>query len=349
MKISHSNLLNAFKKVGLDEKNTNKVWEELKKESKPKFNVENLAYYFGAIIIMSAMGWFITDAWDNIGGLGISFLGLIYFLIFILVGRYFWFHKKLFIPGGLLITVAIWVTPLIVFGIQKYIGLWPDIAQAGFQEYHNDHFTSITGSWLIMEAAVIIVGIITLRFIRFPFLTFPIVFSLWYLSMDLISFVIGDELTWQQKKITSVFFGLAMLLCSYFIDIRTKKDFAFWGYLFGLLAFWGGLFFYLMEMSGEWSKFFYCTINLFLMLFSVIIQRWVFLIFGSTGVFIYLMHLASVVFKDSLLFPIALSFLGMAIIFLGVAYKRNKEKIDQKIIKISPNFLLNLNPDKRNV
>jgi hypothetical protein len=36
-----------------------------------------------------------------------------------------------------------------------------------------------------MEVGTILAGSIALKFIRFPFLTFPIAFSLWYMSMDL--------------------------------------------------------------------------------------------------------------------------------------------------------------------
>jgi len=67
---------------------------------------------------------------------------------------------------------------------------------------------------------------------------------------------------------------------------------------------------------------------MFFILFSVIIQRRVFIIFGSIGVFLYIGHLAFKVFEDSLLFPIALSLLGIIIIFLGIKYNSNKEKID---------------------
>ena len=95
MKINQSNLFNACSRIGLDKELATKIWSELEKENSSTFNIENLAYYFGALIIMSAMGWFMTDAWDSVGGLGISFLGFIYFAIFLLVGRHLWFNKNL--------------------------------------------------------------------------------------------------------------------------------------------------------------------------------------------------------------------------------------------------------------
>lgn len=342
MKISKSKLLDACSKAGLDNISAKKIWVELEKENSSKFNIENLAYYFGALIIMSSMGWFMTEAWDSIGGLGISFLGTIYFVIFLIFGRHLWFIKKLTIAGGLLITVSIWMVPLIIFGIEKYTDLWPQDSQGSFQDYH----VWIRGSWIIMEIATIIAGFIALKFIRFPFLSFPIAFSLWYLSMDLTPILKGSiDFSWEQKQLVSIYFGLALLLFSYFIDRKFKDDFAFWGYLFGLLAFWGGL--SLLNSDSELNKFFYCLINFVFILLSVIIQRRVFIIFGSIGVFYYIGHLAFKVFKDSLLYPIALSILGIIIIFLGIKYNRNKEYIERKLVQLLPPFLINLNPNKR--
>ena len=340
MKINKTNLQNACSKINLDNETSDKLWSELEKDNSPKFDVENLAYYFGALIIMSAMGWFMTEAWDGIGGLGISILGLMYLLLFILLAQYLWYNKQLRVPGGLFFTLGIWMIPLIVFGIEKHTGLWPQDSQGSFQDYH----VWVRGSWVIMELATIIGGIITLKYVRFPFLTFPIAFSLWYLSMDVTSIIYGvKEWSWEQIQLVSVYFGLTMLIVSYFIDRRTKEDFAFWIYLFGIMAFWGGL--SSMNSDSELNKLLYCAINLFLILISVIIQRRVFIVFGSIGVFGYLGHLAFRIFNDSLLFPVALSLLGMAIIYLGIIYNRNKLIIEETLWNILPDFLLKLNPN----
>lgn len=102
-----------------------------------------------------------------------------------------------------------------------------------------------------------------------------------------------------------------------------------------------------MNSDSELNKLIYCLINIFFILLSVIIQRRVFIIFGSIGVFSYLGHLAFKVFEDSLLFPIALSLLGILIIYMGITYNRNKEKIEKKMSELLPEFLLKLNPERR--
>lgn len=136
-----------------------------------------------------------------------------------------------------------------------------------------------------------------------------------------------------------------ILLVSYLTDRRTKEDFAFWGYLFGLIAFWGGL--SLMESGSEFRKFLYCLINLVLMFVAVFLERRAFLVFGAMGVFGYLGHLSYSIFKDSMLFPLALTFIGLLVIFLGVTYQRKRVAIESFVLSLAPNAIRRLRPIER--
>jgi len=126
----------------------------------------------------------------------------------------------------------------------------------------------------------------------------------------------------------SVMFGLAMLLASYLVDLRGKvgEDFAFWGYLFGLMAFWGGL--SIMDSGSELSKFAYASINLALIGLSVLLRQRSFIVFGSMGVMGYIGHLAYRVFENSLMFPFVLTLIGLLVIYLGVLYQRHHAAIE---------------------
>jgi hypothetical protein len=126
-------------------------------------------------------------------------------------------------------------------------------------------------------------------------------------------------------------FGLAMILAAYFWDLRARgrQDFAFWGYLFGLCAFWGGL--SLMDSGSEASKFVYCVINVALIVLSVLLRQRAFIVFGALGVLGYLGHLAYRVFSDSLLFPIVLTLTGIGVIYLGVLFQRHSAAIGRYV------------------
>jgi hypothetical protein len=164
--------------------------------------------------------------------------------------------------------------------------------------------------------------------------------------MDLTPLLFGQtDFTWNQRLWVSLWFGLAVLLVSYIIDRRTKEDYALWGYLFGMLAFWGGL--SLMESGSELRRFLYCVINVGLILLSVLLDRRLFIVFGSLGVFGYLGHLAYRVFKDSLMFPFVLSFLGILIIYLGIKYQRNRDVINRSILGLMPKKFRQLLPQER--
>jgi hypothetical protein len=315
---------------------------EARYSNRSNFGVANVAYYLGALVVMSALGWFMTLGWQKFGGGGIFLIATGYAIAFLLAGYYLWFSQNLKIPGGLLFTLAVWMVPLAIYGLEQLTGIWPQSDPGTFRDYH----IWIKGSWVLMEVGTILAGLIALKFIRFPFLTFPIAFSLWYMSMDLTPLLLRrNEFTWNERLWVSLIFGAFILLVSYVVDRRTREDYAFWGYLFGLMAFWGGL--SLMQSNSELNKFLYCLINVGLMLAAIFLDRRAFLVFGGLGVFVYLGHLSYEVFKDSMMFPFALSVLGLLIIFLGIKYQRNREAIEAAILNSLPDSLKNLRPAAR--
>jgi uncharacterized membrane protein len=320
------------------------LWAAFEKRTgaRPRFDLATVTYYFGALIVISAMGWFMTEAWERFGGAGIFLIASIYGVCFVLAGKGLWANPSLKIPGGLLYTMAVCMTPLAIYGLERLTGIWP---QGDPGVYHGYHVW-VKGSWLLMEVATIIAGLAALRFVHFPFLTAPIAFSLWYMSMDLTPLFFGKmEFTWDERLWVSLGFGLLVLVGAYLVDRKTREDYAFWGYLFGMLAFWGGL--SLMKSDSELNKFLYCLINLGLMVLSVLLQRRVFIVFGALGVFGYLGYLAHRVFRDSLLFPFALSLLGILVIYLGIKYQRHREEIERFLLTRIPPGLRPLLPTER--
>jgi hypothetical protein len=82
------------------------------------------------------------------------------------------------------------------------------------------------------------------------------------------------EYTWHERCLVSFRFDIATIIIAFLIDRRFRRshgDFAFWLYLSGLMAFWGGL--TLMDAGGEWERFLYFIINLFVILLSVLLRK----------------------------------------------------------------------------
>ena len=308
---------------------------------RPSLQLAHVAFYFGALLIMAALGWLLTEAWMRIGYAALFGVSLLYIALLTVGGHLLW-RRGQPIPGGLLGAVAVSLTPLAVFALQRLTGLGP---LADDPDTFNDYYRYIRDGWLAMELATVLVGLLMLRLLPFPFIVMPIALALWFLSMDLTALLHGDSFSWEERRDVSFWFGLALLLASLLVDGRFPRDFAFWGYLAGLLAFWGGL--SLMESDSHWGKALYCLINLGLMACAILLRRPMFMVFGGLGVAGYLTWLAHDVFENSLLFPVVLSLIGLGVIALGLLYQKHRGPLTTRLRHKLPASLVNLLPALR--
>jgi hypothetical protein len=344
MRVSRKDIRWAASVGVISEGQADDLWRafEERNAGRPRFDLPHVAYYFGTLVVISAMTWFMTLGWERFGGGGMLAISLTYALVFVVAGGLLWREKGLKVPGGLLVTAAVCMTPLAVYGFEMMTGLWLQ----GVPGEYGDFYDYIKGGWFVMEVATVGAGLSALRFFRFPFLTAPIAFALWFMSMDLTPLIYGESYYEAQGyQVVSLVFGLVVLAGSYLVDRRTEEDYAFWGYLFGMFAFWGGL--TMFEGGSELDWFFYGLINLGLVLISVLLQRRVFVVFGAAGVFGYVGHLAWEIFEDSLLFPFVLSAAGLAIIALGILYAKNRDRIETAVVRAVPAGIRRLLPMER--
>jgi hypothetical protein len=344
MKITRELLFSEAEDVGIPTDQTQQLWDSLSAatDGQQKFDGLHVAYYFGGMIVIGAMSFFFSLAWERVGGAGILALALTYGCLFGFLGPHLFHARRLYVAGGLLTVVAVCMTPLAVYGLERAMGWWPQADPGSYHDYHM----WVKGSWLVMELATLAAGGVALRFVRFPFLTAPLAFTLWYMSMDLTPLLFGrTEFREPQQLWVSVVFGAVVLVAAYLVDRRTRDDYAFWLYLFGLASFWGGL--SMMDSGGPWSRFGYCVLNLLLIAVSTLLNRRAFAVFGSFGVAGYLSYLAFRLFKDSLFLPMALTVIGVGIIMATVAYQRNRTGIDAHIVSVLPARLRRLLPPER--
>lgn len=294
-------------------------------ETATRFDVVHLLWYAGTLIVMGAMGLFTTLAFSQMGGGALTATALVYAALFLWAGHHLWTVRNLRTPGGLLIAVAVSMAPLAVYGIQDALDLWGDFEKPGTV---RDFYVWIKGSWLFMEIAAVAVAALALRFYRFPFIVMIPALALWFMSMDIVPWItkMQDVNNFEIARRVSIGFGLGMIAVAIVVNLRQRTgDFAFWLYLFGVVAFWGGI----TATSGgtPLGKALYCAMNVGFLLLAVFLGRGVFAVFGTTGITIYLTDLAEKLFKDSLLFPFALSLIGIGIIALGLYCHRHRDRI----------------------
>lgn len=339
MEINQQQLSDACAKSGIEPRLADAIWVHLTAETrthptKARFHLIHVAYYFGALVVIGAMGWFMVNAWEAMSGWAIAAIAAAYGLGFFLLAVKFWDDPETNIVGGLFATISVCITPLAVYGVERATGFWPASDPGAFTRFHP----YIHGSWVVMEIATCIVGALMLRRFAFPFITAPIAYALWYMSMDVAQLITGRTWAWEEEAIVSVAFGAAMLLVAYTLDHRARHglspnskfdlqlDFAYWAYLFGTLTFWGGL--SAMDSGSELGKLFYLVVNLAMIVASTLLRRRVLLVFGAIGTFYYIGHLSYSVFRDSIAFPFVLTVIGIGIVYAAVKYQRHQSRID---------------------
>lgn len=338
MRINKEMLEEAGKAGVITPASVDNLWRFLADQSshQASFRPAHIIYYLGGLIAISAMTLFVTLAWEAWAGPRMLLIALGYAAVGITLTHYF-LNRQQPVPAGLTITFAVAMTPLAVYSLQHILGYWT--GDYAVRDYHR----YIDWRWIFMEAGTLIAASIALWIYRLPFLLFIVAVTLWYLQMDLVPFIFHDlDYTWELRRLTSVVSGIVFMLLAFWIDIRSgrKKDYAFWLYLVGVVTFWGGL--TAMGSDSELGKFIYFCINLLLLFIGAILVRRVFAVFASIGIIIYFYHLADKVFQDSLLFPVALAAVGLAIIFCGLYWQRHEQQIHAAVLKIMPAKLAEL-------
>ncbi len=315
----------------------------------PRFTFTHVLYYLGGLLAIGASSLFMTLGWEGFGGWGVFFIALLYMgVAFKLADRFD--RQGLVIPMGIMAALVVVLVPLASWGLQHALGYWADAPHA--QHYRQFHIF-IDWRWTTLEFATLFAGVLMLYRYKAPFLLMPVALVLWYMSMDLVMLLLPadvrpwSESEWLLRKWFSVCFGLTMVLIAFWVDLRSRftRDYAFWLYLFGLLAFWGGL--TALGAGALAGKFVYLAINLALVLVGAVLVRRTFTVFGAIGIFVVLGDLSSHVFRNSWLFPIALTLIGIGIIYAGIWWGRNEGRLADRLRESLPDDLRELLTQRR--
>jgi hypothetical protein len=326
MKITRLQLQQAAEQQLIEPGQVGPLFDFLSSRNKdqPLFDFTHVLYYLGGLVAIGAMSLFMTLGWERFGGWGIFFICLAYAGVGLKLAGHF---ERLghVIPAGICATFVIALTPLAIYGLQQAMGWWPD--STAYRDYHR----YIKWHWLYLELGTLAMGIVLAWRYRYPFMMMPLAVTLWYLSMDLVVMLAGGYGDFILRAQISMAFGLVMTLIAFWVDMRNRsqRDFAFWLYIFGVLTFWGGL--SSQHSDSELAKFLYFSINLAMIGIGAVLLRRVFVVFGAIGSAGYLGHLASTVFRDSWLFPISLTLIGLGIIYLGILWQKNEQAIGMRL------------------
>ena len=356
MQIERTQLDAAVRGGILDDAQATALWSLLLADQKdsPQFLFNHLLYYLGGMVAIGGVSVFVTLGWETLGGIGLFLVALAVMTVAAWLTHHFLVEQKLAIPAGLMAALVVAAAPLAVYGLQRTLGYWP--TNATYRSYH----TIVDWRWIVMELGTLAVGAAVLWRWRLPFSVMPIAVTLWYMSMDLAPFLQATltgnldpndpklsyeqhqnfwKSYWELRQWVSVVVGLVIVSGAIAMDFRTRsrQDYTFWLHLAGVTAFWGGL--TSMSSDSEVGKFIYFLINVAMLLFGAAIGRRVYTVFGALGIAAYLGHLSYKVFKDSLVFPVALMLIGLGVVWLGVIWQRHEAAINSALQRWLPERL----------
>lgn len=331
MNISGTVLQKAVDEKIIDSQQAEALFNFIQNQSKTEsgFNLNNVLYYFGGFFAIGAMSLLMNVGWKTFGGWGIFFLCLLYAFIGLYLSSKFQ-KKSLIIPAQICATFVICLAPLAIYAFQLGMDWWPE------NKHPHDYNYLLKLHCIFMELGTLLIGIVLAWKYRYAFMIIPIAVTGWFMSMDFTTMMLGVGPDFVPRANVSLCFGLVVMLCAFCVDVRPKKsvDYAFWLYIFGVLAFWGGM--TAQDTNNELLKFVYLCINIIMMGLGVLLMRKVFNILGGIGSTLYLAHLTAQVFQGSVLFPLALTIIGFMIIYIGTLWQKNAAQITQTARSILP-------------
>jgi hypothetical protein len=222
-------------------------------------------------------------------------------------------------PAGIFVTLAVMMIPVtLTIGLIAF-----------------DLKIDLLNASLVIELATVLAGLVALLCFRFPFTAVPVIVALWAMSMtvtkgDLAAYDLGDSFSiylW-----VTVAFGTILSAVSLVLDMRAKENYSFWGYLFGASAIWWGL--TCLDYDSEVGRFLYFAINVFMVIFSVAINRRVFVVYGIWGALAYIFHVTYKFCGSGIEFAVALALEGVALILLAIVCQKNPSLVDGIFAKI---------------
>ncbi len=284
------------------------------KAASPRFDLVHVLYYAGALLVIGALGLLADAAFEQFGGWALTVIAAFYGAGFLWLGRRLWPADETRIPGGLCIAVAVATAPAVVYGA---------LVAVHFAGGHAGL------SRIAMEVAAILAGVLALQRFAFPFLLLIVGVAVWMFAMDLAVLIVhGRYAPWQEawdlRRVVTQAIGLLFVLTGWTIDLKTPgpADFAFWPHALGSAALWGAT-----TLTGNPESTLYCVFNIALVGLGVFLFRRVYAVFGGIGIGIYLGVLAFAVIRNTFVFALALSVIGIAVVFAALALETRKTAI----------------------
>jgi hypothetical protein len=298
------------------------------REARGSFSVITVAYTLGVLLVLFALGWFLVDRWSKMGPAGVLVVAGGYAGAFALAGTTL--RRRGFpMAGGLIIVLAVMMTPAWTWAVLRLTGFWPDPAAASDALARYEPY--LYSRAVILDLATIGVALATLRRIRFFALGAPIAIAFVALSIHLGAALGDPDLAWYVGRYYQLVIACATLAIAYALDRRQppREDYAVWFYMAGVVMLAAG---YIAVWSsiGAWRHAL-PLVAVSLVAASLYLRRRVLLIGGGLAAFGYLAYLAFDVFRRVVALPVAIAALGLLVIVTAVWVQRRFPALVERV------------------
>ena len=316
-------------------------------ESKQVPTVVKVFYYIGGFIMLCAMIALMSDTVQHSTYAIILMLGTLYAGLFLGVGEFLW-RKNEKLPAGILYFLFVAAIGLIIMDIEKMTGFFP----------HFSDMDKIPNYWdvcrfpvIVLSALTIVANTILQKFRPLSLLAVPTIFCSYAIFLTIVDFI------YEYKNITpkifftsNMIFGFGLSVVGFIKDKLAKADYSKWMYFVGSAGFFMYTIFLLDDLNiGVWQDQLICfVLSLIYIFIGLMIQRKPFSIIGILGVIEYIMYLEfdNIEHNTTLLTSVVLV-TGLIILYTGVIYSKNVDKLRDYIASKLPEKVKNSLPKNR--
>ena len=336
------NIINETQRNGLID-----LYYQNNNEPKQVSTVVKVLYYIGGFIMLGAMTALMSDTIQHSTYAMILMLGTIYAVLFLGVGEFLW-RKNEKLPAGILYFLFIAAVGFIVMDIEKMTGFFP----------HFSDMDKLPNYWdlcrcpvIVLSALTIIANTILQKFRPASLLAVPTIFCSYAIFMTIVDFIYGYKNITPKIFFTSnMIFGAGLSIIGFIKDRFAKADYSMWMYLIGATGFFMFAIPLLDVLNiGVWQDQLICfVLSLIYIFIGLMIQRKPFSIIGIFGVIEYIMYLEIDNIKNhtTLLTSVVL-ITGLIILYAGVIYSKNVDKLRSFIESKLPEKVRNYLPQNR--
>jgi hypothetical protein len=283
----------------------------------------NKIFFFGGLLIFCALTSFFFKVSQHQGERGLFVLSLTYALIFNGTGIYLWKYRNKKGLGGMSCFLSLLLVPIVAYALPSVVNYQPI---ENLFPNSDSLFWLGDRRWFLIKMSTIVATLITLYFVRFPLLTVILYPFLWLMSENispLFTIYQNDPMAMLNlESAVRIVISCSFIASAYLLDRKNRPDFAFWGYLCGVILFWGDI--TLSIYITEWANLIYLTANLALLGLWALLKRRIFVVCGALGVLNYVIQLY-LRHDFTLAFPVLLSFAGLLVIGWGIFLKYRRK------------------------